>query len=111
MSASEKTIKAAFTHVDGEPPAKREYGVRLRTIPNGKVSVRVKRTAGTAAGKLTVYKTDSQEASNSKLDSKSWGDESTRVVDETPVSFTFLVLEAEFTDSNFGQVEVSITTN
>lgn len=110
MAASAKTVKAAFTHAEGSEPDTRQTGLRMRTVPNGKVTVTVKRTAGTAAGKLTVYKTDSEEANNIKLDAKTWSDESTRVVDEADANFAFIVLEAEFTDTNFGQIEVSITT-
>lgn len=111
MSAASKVIKAAFTHGEGEQPGKREYGLRIRQIPNGKVSVSVKRTAGTGNGSLTVFKTESKEDSNIQLDSKDWSDESIKIIDEADASFAFLVLEAEFTDTNFSQIEVSVTNN
>lgn len=109
MPASSKTFKAAFSHSEGEEPCSRQYGLRIRSLANGKITVSVKRTAGTAAGKLTVYKTNSEEAQNIKLDSKSWSDSSTKIVDEADASFSFIVLEAEFTDNKFGQIEVEIT--
>lgn len=106
MPSAPNSVKAALSHAEGEAPSERSAQIRVRP---GKTTVSVKRL-GTAAGKLTVYKTNDGE-SRSKVDSKSWGDDSTDVVKEVTIETAFLVLVAEFTDSNFGQVEVTITSS
>lgn len=104
-----RIIKTAFNHEEGSSPRKYEHGLRI--IKNGNLSVSVKRTAGTAEGTLRLSKSDSPESANIEIGSASWGNESVRVIDDIEASFNFLVIEANFTDSNFGQLEISITTS
>lgn len=103
-----KVIKTAFNHAEGTAPRKYEQGLRI--VKKGKISVSVKRTAGTAVGTLKLFKTDSPEDVNVELGSTSWGDESVTILNDVDTAFEFLAIEAEFIDNQFGQVEVSITT-
>lgn len=108
MPSSNKVVKSAFTHGEGEEPGKREYGIRLRNT-SGKVSISVRRTAGSAEGTLTVFETDTTSGENkTRLNGKSWGNESTDIANDVTISSKFLILEADFKDDKFGQVEVEI---
>lgn len=108
MPAASHSTRAVFTHGEGESTGERFYKIRIRS---GKVSVSVKRSAGTATGKLTVYRSNGDEADRSRLESKTWGDTSSDVVADTAVTSPFIVLGADFTSSDFGQVEVLISNS
>lgn len=102
---SAPTSRAIFVHGEGEPAEERLYKIRMR---GGKAKVSVQRTAGTAAGRLTVYRSDEAGVGKTRIDSKTWSNESADVISDLSVSFPFIFLGAEFSDSDFGQVEVLI---
>lgn len=108
MPAAVNSVKAALNHAEGEVSGERSCKIRVRP---GRITVSMKRL-GTASGKLTVYKSDSgEESDRTKLDSKSFNDDSVDVVKETTITSPFIFLVADFSDTNFGQVEVTITTS
>lgn len=95
-------FRAVITHDEGEASGSRFFKVGLRA---GRLAVAVKRSAGTALGRLTIYRPDGSPVGSAK-----WGRKAALVADVSD-SLPYFILGAEFTDSGFGQVEVVISNS
>lgn len=102
-----------FVHEDGaEPEVKTRIVKMMQARMGGKVTIKQKLAEGTGLGSLWIgsSRIHNPESNNVNLilENFSWTNDSTIVLDNSLVNYPFLVISANFADTQAAKVEVEV---